>query len=247
MKHAHKTFIAIASSVVGTLGIGLLVGFLGDWIPSASIRGPAQVSMEPAWLVNLCLVAGFGVQHSVMARESFKDWLYPDALKPIERSIYVLLTGVTLFGIVALWQPMTDLVWQLQHPIAIGLTTMGSIFGWGLATLAMVAIDALQLLGLRQAGVARAIPDTFRQGWLHSRVRHPIYTGLLIAFWSTPEMSDGHLLFAMSMTIYIRVGIYFEERHLTRVHGDVYRRYIQTVPMLIPRLSNAETNNSPRR
>ncbi len=240
MKNTFSVLFAAISAGIAGLAALLLVLFLGGWIPYLSINSSPLVALAPAWLTNLGLVLFFGVQHSVMARASFKAWMGRIIPSQLERSVYVLAAGVVLLAIIFLWQPLPQHVWHAKDPFIRAFFVGLFMLGWGLASWAMVAIDGFALFGLRQAGMLAPLPTVFRQGWLHRRVRHPIYTGLILAFWMTPEMTNGHLLFAISMTIYIRIGIYFEERQLLREFGDTYLAYMQKVPMLVPKLRGTE-------
>jgi protein-S-isoprenylcysteine O-methyltransferase Ste14 len=137
------------------------------------------------------------------------------------------------------WQPWTGQVWSVDGPAAIVLWSMCAA-GWVLAIVSTFAVDHLELLGLRQAGwVGPADADKgagLQVGGLHGVVRHPLMTGLLLAFWATPQMGASHLLFALAATGYIAVGIAFEERDLLRTFGASYTEYAAQVPALVPRV-----------
>lgn len=182
--------------------------------------------MNPAALMNLALLALFGLQHSVMARRSFKQ--YVPLPKP--RRTYALATVAVLVIMWRLWQPMPDVAWHWQGPIAIGLYLIWT-FGLQLILFGAMSLNARELLGF-----AEPAPPEFRTPFLYTIVRHPIYLGAILTLWATPRMTHGRLLFAAGMTLYILIGIEFEERDLERTFGDVYRVYKQRVPMLIPSL-----------
>jgi protein-S-isoprenylcysteine O-methyltransferase Ste14 len=182
--------------------------------------------MNQAALINLALLALFGLQHSIMARAWFKQRVK----LPKPRRTYALATLAVLIVMWRLWQPMPDLAWHWQGAVAIGLYIVWT-FGLQLILFGAMAINVRELMGL-----AEPAPAEFRTPFLYTIVRHPIYLGAILTLWATPQMTQGRLLFAAGLTLYILIGIQFEERDLERQFGDVYRVYKQRVPMLIPSL-----------
>ena len=185
----------------------------------------------------MLLLGGFAIQHSVMARPAFKRWWTRFVPKPLERSTYVLLASAMLILLFACWRPLAAPVWHLDGTAALMLTVV-QFSGWGLVLASTFMIDHFELFGLKQV-LARATgraesPPVFRTPLVYKRVRHPIYLGFLLAFWATPQMTVGHLLFAVATTGYILIGIWFEERDLVDLFGDQYRRYKAQVGMLLP-------------
>jgi len=197
--------------------------------PDATVRAVA---------IDLTLLLLFAVQHSVMARHRVKSWLRRRIPAALERTTYVLATDICL-ALLVLWQPWGGQVWRLGGAAAVVLRLLCAT-GWVLAIVSTFAVDHLELLGLRQAGWA-APRDTdtttsLQVGGLHGVVRHPLMTGLVLAFWATPQMGASHLFFALAATGYVAVGIAFEERDLRRAFGPSYDDYAARVPALVPRL-----------
>ena len=158
----------------------------------------------------------------------------------IERSSYVLLASLTLLLLFWQWQPIPAVVWDTQNPILAGLAIGVGFLGWLIVLYSTFLISHFELFGLTQvithfAGHIAA-PVKFKTPGLYRLIRHPIYLGFIIAFWSTPTMTLGHLLFALVTTAYIFAGIYLEERDLMSFFGDEYRRYRDRVAMLVPGL-----------
>lgn len=215
------------------------VPFLADVVVPRTVDGPPRTSAAVAVTIDLALLLLFAVQHSVMARPSVKAVLRRRIPAALERTSYVLATDVCLVLLLALWQPVSGQVWQVHGPAAVVLWSFCAA-GWLLAITATFAVDHLELTGLRQAGwgPSRGAAGTteLEDGGLHAIVRHPLMTGMVLAFWATPHMGASHLLFAGAATGYIAIGIRFEERDLRRTFGAAYDAYAARVPALLPRL-----------
>jgi methanethiol S-methyltransferase len=214
------------------------IGFVeGMVVPKAIDTGPAGLVL-PALIVNLVLLSIFAVQHSVMARPQFKRWWTQFVPPAIERSTYVLLASLALVLLFWQWRPMPTVVWQVTHPAFATAIVVLSFVGLGLALLSTFLINHFELFGLHQVynnlTGRGAAPPTFKTPLLYKFVRHPLYLGFIIAFWATPVMTQGHLLFAAVTTAYIFVGILLEEHDLIEMFGEQYRRYRQQVPMIVP-------------
>jgi protein-S-isoprenylcysteine O-methyltransferase Ste14 len=198
-------------------------------------------------LIDLALLGLFAIQHSVMARQGFKRWWTKIVPPAMERSTFVLLASLVLAALIAHWRPMPDLVWSVENPV--GQIVLYALFGLGWAILftATFLINHFELFGLQQVFEnlrGRSVtPIKFKTPGLYKVSRHPIYLGLVLGFWATPQMSEGHLLFAIGTTAYIFIGIFFEERDLIANFGDEYRRYRQRVPMLFPFFKKSGVEN----
>ncbi|EJN07599.1 hypothetical protein-S-isoprenylcysteine methyltransferase [Bradyrhizobium sp. YR681] len=243
---------AIVSYGIFTISFLYALGFVGNYVVPKSIDIGGSANLGEAIVVNLLLMSLFAVQHSVMARASFKRWLTQFIPAACERSTYVLLSSLILLLLFWQWRPIPTPIWQTSG-IAAGLLIGVHWFGWLLAFASTHMIDHFDLFGLRQAFVAlrgAEMPDqSFKTPLLYKIVRHPLMLGFLLAFWATPEMSAGHLLFALANTAYILVALQFEERDLIAVFGATYLAYRRRVPMLVPRLfgrRRTEERPSPR-
>jgi protein-S-isoprenylcysteine O-methyltransferase Ste14 len=214
------------------------IGFVTGLVVPKTIDSGAVVAPLEAVVVNLILLTIFALQHSVMARKPFKQWLTRFIAEPLERPTYVLLATAALALLLWQWRPMPDVVWQVSDPtLAMALQGL-SLFGFGIVFLSTFMINHFELFGLHQVAAylfGKSMPQPeFKTPGFYKLVRHPIYLGFIIAFWATPAMTQGHLLFAAVTTAYILVGIWLEERDLTALFGDQYRRYRQQVGMLVP-------------
>src|SRR5579862_1022720 len=215
-----------------------VIAFSGNIVVPKTIDsgtvGPAGLAVA----VDLALLGVFALQHSIMARRSFKRWWTRIVPEPVERSTYVLAASLALALVVWQWQPIPEpVLWKVEGMAA---RAMWSIFwlGWGLVLFSTLLIDHLALFGLRQSAShlsGEPVADTkFRTPSLYRYVRHPLYLGFVLTMWSVPTMTAGHLIFSAGGTGYILVGIWFEERDLVHQFGDTYRRYREQVGMLIP-------------
>jgi protein-S-isoprenylcysteine O-methyltransferase Ste14 len=231
-------------------GVAAYVAFLGAFLyliafytnlgPSP-IAGPASLPPLMAGAIDVGLIALFGLQHSLMARPGFKRRWTRVIPQHLERSTYVLIAAVLVILMVAAWQPIDGQLWKVTGTWMIALLAALSALGWLMIPLCSFLTDHFELFGLRQvAEYAFGWPQPkaeFKQRALYKKVRHPMMLGFLVAFWAAPYMTAGHLLFAVTMTAYILVGIHFEERDLANKHGQSYRDYQARVPKLIPMLS----------
>jgi protein-S-isoprenylcysteine O-methyltransferase Ste14 len=214
------------------------VGFVSRLLVPKTLDTGPQETLWTAVAIDLALLSLFAVQHSGMARQGFKKLFARFASPVIERSSYVLLASLTLLLLFWQWRPITTMVWEVQSSIPAALLTAGGFLGWLIVLYSTFLISHFELFGLTQvitnfAGRVVA-PVKFKTPGLYKVIRHPIYLGFIVAFWSTPTMTLGHLMFAAVTTAYIFVGIYLEERDLVSFFGDEYRRYRARIPMIIP-------------
>jgi methanethiol S-methyltransferase len=218
--------------------ISYAVGFVAGMVVPKGIDDGTIVPAVEALIINLVLMSLFAVQHSVMARKPFKRWWTQFLPHSIERSVYVLLASLSLILLFWQWRPMPEIVWQVTDPAAATALLALSLVGWVLVLTSTFLINHFELFGLHQVIInlaGRKMPEPrFKTPVLYKLVRHPIYLGFIIAFWATPVMTVGHLLFAAVTTAYIFVGIFLEERDLIGQFGEDYKRYRAQVGMLIP-------------
>jgi methanethiol S-methyltransferase len=214
------------------------IAFIGDLpVPKTIDSGPAG-AFWPSVIVDLIVLGIFAIQHSVMARQGFKNvWtrIVPPA---VERSTYVLFSSLALMLILWLWRPLPQAIWLVTNPLGVQVLTVLFWVGWAILFISTFLINHFNLFGLQQVYArlrGKTIPPSeFYTPLFYRVVRHPLYLGFIIAFWAAPRMSEGRLLFAVATTAYIFIGIVLEERDLVGHFGETYLAYRKRVRMIVP-------------
>jgi len=217
--------------------------FVGNIVVPKTIDIGAEAPLLLAATINVLLLGTFAIQHSVMARQGFKRAWTQVVPRHLERPTYVLFASLALMLLLWQWRPIPQTVWQVHGPAATILSVTFWL-GWAIVLTSTFLINHFELFGLKQVWAFLRGDDhkeaSFRTPSLYKVVRHPLYLGFVIGFWSTPKMSLGHLIFAIATTGYILLGIYFEERDLVKTHGLAYHSYREQVPMLVPFLKSSK-------
>ena len=241
-------FKRILIFVYGSLSYLIFLGtflyavcFIGNFGVPRTLDGDASGPLGISIAIDAGLLALFAVQHSVMARRWFKDWWTRMVPQQAERSTYVLFSSLALILLFWQWRPLGGVIWSVEDPIGRLVLRGLFAFGWGLVLVSTFLINHFDLFGLRQVWLYLQNrpyqPVRLATPWPYRVVRHPLYVGWLFAFWMTPLMTLAHLLFSVATTAYILLAIHFEERDLIHEHGEKYKEYRRSVPMLVPFLS----------
>lgn len=236
----------ILAFIYGVISYGLFLGafsyaiaFVGDFLVPKTINSGELGAFWPSLLINAGLLSLFAVQHSGMARPGFKKWWTKIIPEPIERSTYVLLTNSVLFLLFWQWQPLPGTIWSVESQI--GQWVLWGLFGlgWALVVYTTFLISHAHLFGLTQVRdfvKGRELWEpSFQTPNLYRHMRHPMMLGFFLAFWSTPHMTVGHLLFSIATTGYILIALQLEESDLLEEFPKKYGEYREQVPMFIPR------------
>lgn len=239
MKRAFNGIYALACYSIGFLSLLYWIASTGNLFPEISIDGDPTMETSGALLKNLLLVALFGIQHTVMARKSFKRWITKFIPPHLERSTYVLATGIILTLLVAEWEPLGGVLWEVgQQSVWYNIIYGFHFIGWGVLFISTFLINHFDLFGLRQAYLnIKKVPYTdlkFKVVSFYKYTRHPLYLGIFIGIWATPFMTVTHLVYALLLSGYILVGIYYEEKDLIKAFGKDYLKYMDLTPKLFP-------------
>jgi len=241
MSRAATLLFSIVAYAIFFATFLYLIVFVGD-LSFANVtvdRGGPQAAPATAAVIDVALIALFGLQHSVMARQGFKRWWTRVIPWAAERSVYVLMASVALIVLMTLWRPIDSVVWSISAPLAADLIWALFWIGWLTVLLSTFLINHFELFGLQQAWFhflgRKSEPPKFRQPLLYKWVRHPLYLGFFLAFWAAPEMTAGHLLLAAGLSVFMLIAIRYEERDLVTLFGQDYEDYRRDVGMLTPR------------
>ena len=229
----------ILAYVIFLIAFLYAIGFVGNYLVPKGIDSGEELSTTYSLIINLVLLSLFAIQHSVMARPAFKKWWTSLIGEAAERSTYILLSSLALLLLYWQWQPMTAVVWEIEHAILSKILLGIFALGWVIVFLSTFMINHFELFGLLQIfnnlKNKTSRPSKFQMNFFYKLVRHPLMLGFIIAFWATPYMTVGHLLFAAVTTIYILIAVkYLEEKDLRDALGKRYEQYQKEVPMLIP-------------
>lgn len=247
MKRSLVLLYGVFSYFTFLLTFIYFAGFLANMgVPKSVDSGP-PTGLAYALLINTGLIGLFAIQHTIMARPWFKKWWNRFLPNYLERSTFVLIAGSILLMIFAFWKPIPTIVWNVENPLGRALAYGFFLLGWVLVVHSSFLINHFDLFGLRQVYLFyrnRAYsPVPFKGHSLYKRVRHPMMLGFIITLWATPTMTVGHLLFSLELTLYIFMGLKFEERDLMRHYGRDYLEYRKKTSMVIPSFRKDKTSS----
>ena len=230
---SYILFLVSYMAIVSLAGGFGLDAYWAPYLPSMALDGnPLGDGAGAAWGFNALLTLLLLVQHTVMARASFKS------ASIMERAIYVLVSSVLILFMRENWQPLSGMLWDVENGILRGLMWAVFVFGFVLTPMSSMLHDHFQFFGLRQ-GVHALLGKAqyhipFLTPWLYKQVRHPMMTGFLLGLWVHPTMTMTQFSLALLFTLYILFGVKHEESGLIAKFGDSYRQYMSEVPSLFP-------------
>ncbi len=239
MKKSIEFLYGVIAYVIFLVAFLYAIGFVGNFMVPKTIDNGSEKDFMQALLINVLLLSLFAIQHSIMARPAFKKWWTGIISPAIERSTYVLLSSLVLLLLYWQWIPITPVIWEAENQTVILILTGVFFFGWLVVFLSTFMINHFELFGLKQIYEnlinRQSQHSAFKTNFFYKIVRHPIMLGFIIAFWATPVMTLGHLIFSIITTLYILIAVQFlEEKDLVRFHGKDYEEYQKKVPMIIP-------------
>ena len=232
---------AIVAYLVGTAGMLALIIFLSGWAPAFSVNHGVVRPVSQALLIDCGLMLLWSLQHIGMARRGFKTWLGRWMPEALERSNYVMFSGLSLGLVLLAWSPLPEPLIEFTDPrVVIGVYAV-FLAGWGFAFAGIFYDSYFEFVGLKQAWChVRGLPfevSAFKTGFVFRLCRRPSFFGILVGCWATPVLTAGHAFFAASMTAFTVVGCYYVERTYLGLYGPAYREFQSTTPLLLPRLS----------
>lgn len=242
--------ISLAVYAFAGVTVPLLLLFSGGWLLPVTVDDGPHLSTWPAVAIDVALIGLFGLQHSGMARPSFKAFVTRWVPEALERTVYVAMASAVVWILALAWQPIPFELWVVDG-VGGRILDSGFWLGFVLVYAATLLLDHFHLLGLRQAyrryvtGMPDATADTLKVHGPYRLVRHPLMTGLLLVFWCTSTMTVGHLLWAGGLTAYILIGTVLEERDLIARFGRSYRAYAARVPAFFPSPLRARRSATP--
>ena len=240
MSRAASLVFAIICYAIFFATFLYLIVFVGDFtFANRTVNAGPQAAPVTAAIIDVALISLFGLQHSVMARKGFKQWWMRIVPPPIERSVYVLAASAALIVMFIFWHPINGIIWNISNPMLAMPICVLFWAGWGTVLLSTFLINHFELFGLQQAWFhlrGREVQKpVFRQPFFYKWVRHPLYLGFFLAFWAAPQMTVGHLLLAIGLSVYMLIAIRYEEHDLVSLFGRDYELYREQAGMLTPR------------
>jgi protein-S-isoprenylcysteine O-methyltransferase Ste14 len=203
----------------------------------------------PSWSLNSRIVWNFtlllvwGSFHSILAQPKFYDKLARNFPAPTLRSIYVIITGITSWIVMGLWQPTDFIIWNLIHNAKLANAvsfTLFSCFTFIIVFLLSNNLQFLEFFGFNQLlfGVnshqESVGPNHLNTSGIHGFVRHPLHLLTLMTLIVTPFMTLDRLIFVLASVTYLVWAIPLEEAKLEKKFGPTYKQYKQNVPAVVP-------------